>query len=172
MGVLNRIEIIPNGVDLKEFKPIKSKKNKKFIITHASRISPEKGQDFLIKCFEKLPKKIMEKCELRIIGYVSDKNYYDSLKKEGVKYFLNLSNKEYSKKIAESDLIIFPTFMAEGFGLVVLEALASGVPIIATNQPAIREAGGDICQYFEQGNSKELIKKIIKLYNNNKLREN
>jgi glycosyltransferase involved in cell wall biosynthesis len=170
MGVNREIIVIPNGIDLDEFKPIKSKKNKKFIISHVSRISPEKGQDFSIKCFEKLPKSIKEKCELRIIGYISDLNYFNSLKKDGISYLTNLSNEDYSKRIAESDLIVFPTFMAEGFGLVILEAMACGIPIIASDQLAIREAGGNVCRYFKQGNSKEFIKKIIRIFKSKALR--
>lgn len=171
MGVKKEIIIIPNGINLNEFRPLKNKKNKKFIISHVSRISPEKGQDFTIKCFENLPEIIRKKCELKIIGHVSDINYFNSLKKKGINYLINLSNEEYSKKIAESDLVVFPTFMAEGFGLVVLEAMACGIPIIASNQPAIKEAGGNVCQYFKQGNSQEFIKKIIKIYKSKKLRE-
>ncbi|MDD2678279.1 MAG: glycosyltransferase family 4 protein [Candidatus Nanoarchaeia archaeon] len=166
MGVTAKIVVIPGGINLNEFKPIKNKKNKKFIISNISRISPEKGQDFTIKCFDKLPDKIKDKCELRIIGHISDKNYYDSLKKSGIKYFTNLSNSEYSKKIAESDLVVFPTFMSEGFGLIILESMACGVPVIASDQPAIREAGGNVCQYFEQGNETEFIEKIVKLHKN------
>jgi len=171
MGVNKKIVVISGGVDLDEFKPVKNKNNKKFIISHVSRISPEKGQDFTIKCFEKLPKNIRNKCELRIIGYVSDKNYYESLKKEGIKYFTNISDSEYSKLLSESNLVVFPTFMNEGFGIVILESLACGVPVIASDQPAIREAGGNVCQYFEQGNDSELMKKIIKIYKDKKLRQ-
>jgi glycosyltransferase involved in cell wall biosynthesis len=171
MGVNKEIIVIPNGIDLNEFKPIKGKNNKKFVISHISRISPEKGQDFTIKCFERLPEKIREKCELRIIGHVSDYNYFNSLKKDNIKYFTNLSNSSYSKMVAQSDLAVFPTFMAEGFGLVVLESMACGVPVIASNQPAIREAGGTACQYFEQGNGGDFIKKIIKIYSGKKLRQ-
>ncbi|MDD3985490.1 MAG: glycosyltransferase family 4 protein [Methanobacterium sp.] len=170
MGVKQNIIVIPNGIDLNEFKPLKNKKNKKFIISHVSRISPEKGQDFTIKCFEKLPENIREKCELRIIGHISDNNYFNSLKKENAKFFTQLSENEYSKKIAESDLIVFPTFMSEGFGLVVLEAMVCGVPILASDQPAIKEAGGTTCQYFKQGNNIEFSKKLIKLIKGKKLR--
>ncbi len=171
IGVKSRIVVIPNGVDINLFKPIR-KRNKKFIITHFSRISPEKAQHLSVEAYLKLPKKIREKCELHIVGFVNDKDYYNSLKREkGIKYITNLTDKELAKEIAKSDLVIFPTLMSEGFGLVVLEAMACGVPVIATDQKAIREAGGDACIYFKQGDVKMLIKKIVKLYKDKELRK-
>ncbi|PIU61724.1 hypothetical protein COS83_03585 [archaeon CG07_land_8_20_14_0_80_38_8] len=173
MGIKkDKIIVIPNGIDLEIFKPLKKKnKNKKFVITHASRISPEKAQHFTINAVKKLPERIRKNIELRIIGYVSDEEYYNKLEKnKSVKYYTNLSEKNYAEKLRESDLIVFPTMMSEGFGLTVLEALASGAPIIASSQASIKEAGGEICQYFKQGNEEEFIKKIIKLYANRKLR--
>lgn len=167
-----RIKVIPNGVDLKTFKPVKKKEEDKFIITQPSRISPEKGQKFSIKALNKLPKRIKERIELRIIGYVSNESFYKSLpKKKWIKYYTNLKEEEFAEKLARSDLIIFPTFMTEGFGLVVLEGMACGVPVIASKQEAIKEAGGSACQYFKQGSEEDFLKKIKKVYNNKPLRE-
>ena len=92
----DKIVVIPNGIDLEMFKPAKKKKkNSKFIISHVSRISPEKAQHFSIEAIKRLPEKIREKIELHIIGFVSDKNYYESLEKNNsVKFFLNLNDKK------------------------------------------------------------------------------
>lgn len=44
----------------------------------------------------------------------------------------------------------------EGFGLVVLEAMARGVPVVAARATALPETGGDAALYFEPGDSEEL----------------
>lgn len=171
MGVKTSIIVIPNGVDLETFKPLKVKKKDKFVITHLSRVSPEKAQHLTIQVYKDLPEKIIKNVELRIAGYVSDKEYYQRLKTKNVKFQTNLSENELVKVINESDLIVFPTLMSEGFGLIVLEAMACGVPVLASNQKAIKEAGGNVCQYFKQGDLKDYKKKLIKLYKDGKLRK-
>ncbi|MBN1923698.1 MAG: glycosyltransferase family 4 protein [Nanoarchaeota archaeon] len=166
-----KIIVIPNGVDLKLFKPV-NKKSKKFVISHVSRISPEKAQHFTINAIKNLPDKIRDNIELRIIGQVSDKDYFNILEKNSsIKYYTNLRDEDFAKRIAESDLVVFPTMMSEGFGLVVLEAMACSVPVIASRQESIKEAGGDACEYFTQGDEKDFIKKILKIYKSPSLRK-
>jgi len=50
----------------------------------------------------------------------------------------------------------------EGFGMTILEALACGCPVFASNIPAHREAGGDACTYFDLRNDSvaEMLRNI------------
>ncbi len=63
-----------------------------------------------------------------------------------------------------SDIFVFPTLSQdEGFGLVGLEALAHGKPVVASRTGAIPEVIGDAGLYFEPGNSAQLADRIHQL---------
>jgi glycosyltransferase involved in cell wall biosynthesis len=49
----------------------------------------------------------------------------------------------------------------EGFGLPVLEAMASGTPVVAADEPALREVGGDAAVYAENGDFGAAARKAI-----------
>ena len=47
-------------------------------------------------------------------------------------------------------LFVFPSYY-EGFGIPLLEAMSQGVPVVASDTPALREAGGDAALFFPIG---------------------
>ena len=62
--------------------------------------------------------------------------------------------------LRQADALVFPS-MAEGFGLPVLEAMASGVPVIASDLPVLREVGGNAAKYVLPTDTEAWAKAII-----------
>ena len=178
-GLFNQqIKIIPNGIDLKKFKYNKNsiKINRPIKLLFVGNFSNVKNIPLLINSFESIVKKNYDS-ELYIIGTGDDKKKIIKLinnKKLDKKIFLcgRLEQKELFKKYSESDILIFPS-KKESFGLVLLESLACGVPIVASNIEGIkniikdRHTGMLVNQTTEDFSSA-----IEKLINDQTLREN
>jgi glycosyltransferase involved in cell wall biosynthesis len=67
--------------------------------------------------------------------------------------------------------LIYPSIF-EGFGIPVLEALSSGLPVITSNLSCLPEAGGDAAYYVDPFSINELSKAILEVATNNLLRKN
>ena len=78
--------------------------------------------------------------------------------------FLHQTNSDELQAIYQmAEIMVYPSFF-EGFGLPVLEAQASGCPVITSNISSLPEAGGDAALYVDPSNSQEIglaIKKIL-----------
>ncbi len=166
-----KLKLIYPGIDFKKFKPKKCK-NKKFTIVYPSRISREKGQHVAIEAIKKIPIETLKDMELILVGFVSDKEYLNELKRLAfswpVKFELNVDNivKYYQK----ADLIVFPTLMYEGFGFTAAEALACKKPLIASDFPSIKEIVGKNGLLIRPGDAEALASSIEILYDNKVLR--
>ena len=60
----------------------------------------------------------------------------------------NCSDEELAAHLASARALLFPS-LTEGYGLPLVEALASGVPVIASDLPVFREIGGDVPDYLD-----------------------
>ncbi|HSQ35362.1 MAG TPA: glycosyltransferase family 1 protein [Candidatus Binatia bacterium] len=63
----------------------------------------------------------------------------------------------------DAQCFVFPS-LAEGFGLPLLEALASGTPVLCSDIPVFHEIGGDLPTYFRSGDVSDLAEKIRRLW--------
>ena len=68
-----------------------------------------------------------------------------------------------AKLTAAAYAMVYPSLL-EGFGLPLLEAMQSGVPVIASDQPALRETGGTAACYFDSNSPEALAEQMKKVY--------
>lgn len=130
LGFKNQICIIPNGIDLSDVK-IKSQYGTKKMV-FLSRIHPKKGIELLLEAWRNI---YTEDWILEIAGN-GDEIYIESLIQSAKDlknvYFVGAKYHEDKWKfIRSADVMVLPTH-SENFGIVVAEALASGVPVITT----------------------------------------
>ncbi|MDY0016289.1 MAG: glycosyltransferase family 4 protein [Candidatus Delongbacteria bacterium] len=131
----NKIIVMPNPVS----KPEKVKTDYselKYELIAVGRLVKEKGFDILIKAFL-IVEKEFPKLKLNIYGSGTEfhdlSDMIDSLDLED-KIFINDPVSNIIDKIISTDIFIHPARL-EPFGMVIVEAMSAGVPVIATNCP-------------------------------------
>jgi glycosyltransferase involved in cell wall biosynthesis len=87
-----------------------------------------------------------------------------------VKFTRPVPYDEIPKLYQQSDLFVFPS-LAESFGHPLVEAMASGLPIIASDIPICREICGEAAVYFSPLDPEDFAQKILALWKNPDLRE-
>jgi glycosyltransferase involved in cell wall biosynthesis len=173
---------IPNGVDIVRFNPdvssdeIKKRHNLRdekviLFVGALDKAHQFKGVEILIKAFSKLKYK---KAILMIVGEGGLKDYYQNFAKgigvsKKIIFTGRVSDQDLQKYYALSDLLVLPsTTRGEIFGLVLIEAMACGKPVIATNLPGVRTVVDNRKNGFlvEPNNEKDLANKLEYLLEN------
>jgi len=139
-----KVTVIPNSVDIKNFHPkidgneMRERLNLLYspLVLYVGKLDYHKGFNTLIESF------------VRVIGDIPDAKLLivgDGPMKKNIEYLIDIfslrdsvilagrvSEEDLPKYYAASNLVVLPSLM-EGFGIVLLEAMASGKPCIATN---------------------------------------
>jgi len=68
-----------------------------------------------------------------------------------------------------ADVFLFPS-LEEGFGLPVLEALANGLPVVASRTSALPEVGGEAALYIDPQDPRDMAEKVLHVVEDSKLR--
>lgn len=146
-----------------EYPIIKEKINFIFI----GRIMEVKGIDELLKVFKRL-KKENKNVELTVLGRIEEEKYRDLMEKYHKKKIINYEGKviNVSDYLKKSHCLIH-TGHSEGMSNVMLEAAATGLPLIASDIPGCREIiENDKNGYtFEVKNENDLYNKILNFIN-------
>ena len=141
----DRIQVIPGGVDSKRFTPAPDKSaarqklglptNKKILLS-VRRLVPRMGLDNLIQAMPLILRRHPD--TLLLIGGEGPQRQYleERIEKMGlggnVQILGRIPEEDLAAYYQAADLFVLPTTALEGFGLVTLEALSSGLPVIGT----------------------------------------
>jgi glycosyltransferase involved in cell wall biosynthesis len=164
------------GVDIEKFKPSeKAVKANEIVIGFASELSFMKGADTLLKLVERkdeLEISSGRKLHFKAIAYGRNKSYF----LEKFKVFTGkievlkpIPNEEMASFFNSLDILFFPTRRkAESLGLVALEAMACGIPVLGPRAFALPEyiKPGINGEFYESDTIDEVERVLIKMIQN------
>jgi L-malate glycosyltransferase len=161
------IHVIPNGVELERFKPVKNRqKIEDLRILTVGRLSVTKRIEMLVSAVE-LIRKQFPVATLKIAGggglenrlrqFIKDKGMEDCVTVLGI-----IPAEQMPELYRQSDIFISASEQ-EGMSNAMLEAMASGVPIITTRCEGVQELIADNGIVVEQADAKSIADAVINL---------
>ncbi len=173
----NNIDIIPMGIDTKQFHPDKNEGGRNIDLIFVGRLVEKKGLRYLIEALREVIKKF-PKIKLAIIGDGPEKQSLMKLTQtldigENIIFKGWISQEKLPLYLSSAKIFGGPSITgsdgdSEGFGLVFAEALSCETPVITTNLPAISDIvqtdfNGLLAKPKDPG---ELTEKILYLLEN------
>jgi len=179
---LRKTRIIPGGVYLEDFPLTKKLKiiNKKYklknkkVVLFTGKLTPQKGVEYFIKAAKEI------KGDIYIIGDGPERENLENLTYKlrlNNVHFLGYMGKDREEEFKEfyyrADVFVAPSVWDEPLGLVILEAMATKTPVIATRKGGIPLAVKDGINGFliRPKNSKQISEACNKLLENDELRK-
>jgi len=180
----NKLHIIPNGIVAEKFSDLPSKSafrqeilakyaipQNAFVFGNVSRLTEEKDHETLIQAFSVFMQRTVNRDgEIALLiagGGPLEQTLRQQVKKLGLEHCVKITGvfdeTDKLKMYAAFDAFVF-TSQAEGFGIVLLEAMSAGLPILCSNLEVLQEVGGAAALYFNVHDPADLAQKMIDLY--------
>lgn len=155
-----------------KFNPALAGQNIQYIL-YVGAIQPRKNLGVLIEAFENIKK---DNSNLKLVLAGGKAWMWEGIMNK-------IENSEYRKDIIVTGTISFEEIavlhrnasvfvfssLYEGFGIPVLEAFASKIPVVSAKNSSLSEIGGEACLYFDEKNSQDLADKIKIILSDNGL---
>jgi glycosyltransferase involved in cell wall biosynthesis len=161
----NQVAVVPNPTAVSEEEVPKSQSSGEYV-AFSGRVSPEKGVDILIAAAAQMPD-----IRFKVAGDGPALLDLKSKAPGNVEFLGRLGFDELLAFYRKARILVAPSLWYEPFGMVVVDSMASGIPVIASRiggLPFLVEDGvtGTL---FEPGNPDELVHQIRRLWENTAL---
>lgn len=171
--------VIPNAIDpnqfLPELPPLPQFINYSPRVLFVGRFEPKKGLKYLLQALP-LIKKYFPKCLLMVVGAgvfgYSYKEYIDESVRDNVVFLGVVNPQDIPSYYATCDVFCAPSVDCESFGIIILEAMACGKPVVASNIPGYQEVVEDGVDGFlvEPRSPMAIAEGILKIFRDEEIR--
>ncbi|OGC11358.1 hypothetical protein A3K48_02440 [candidate division WOR-1 bacterium RIFOXYA12_FULL_52_29] len=163
------------GADIERFSMPEAGRPRSGILS-VSNISSRKNYEVLIKAYDSLPAEIKNRHKLKLVGAV-DAKYREQLlelcvdrkTRDNIIFTGMLAGDALTRAYAEGLIFVLPS-LVESFSLPIIEAMAAGMPVIASNATCLPEMIGTSGLTFDPFDQLQLTGLIVKLIGDEKLR--
>ncbi|HUG32259.1 MAG TPA: glycosyltransferase family 4 protein [Acidimicrobiia bacterium] len=146
------VSIVPNGVDVSAFGTSVGRHPSK--VAFLGRDEKRKGLDVLLAAWSVVSSAVPE-AELVVLG--ADRGT------GGVDWRGRVDQTAKILSLGSAALYVAPNLGGESFGIVIVEAMAAGAAVVASDLEAFQYVGGDSVRYFPAGDSDSLARTLIEL---------
>jgi len=170
--------IIPNGVDIERFSttaPAPPRGDGTFTILFVGRLEPRKGAKFLLRAMPRILREV-PRARLVVVGSGPMSGYYRSHLPDGmgdrVVFAGRVSGEALTRYYAEADVFCSPAVGGESFGIVLIEAMAAGAAVVASDIAGYRDVvkDGATGLLVRRGDPDSIAAAIVRLARDGELR--
>ncbi len=169
--------IIPNGVDIERFSiTAPARDEETFTILFVGRLEPRKGAKFLLRAMPRILREV-PRARLVVVGSGPMSGYYRSHLPNSVAdrvvFAGRVSGEALTRYYAEADVFCSPATGGESFGIVLIEAMAAGAAVVASDIAGYRDVvkDGVTGLLVRRGDPDSIAEGLIRLARDGELRQ-
>jgi glycosyltransferase involved in cell wall biosynthesis len=168
-----KLSLFKYWINLERFKKMSKKElrkklniSDKFTVLFVGRLIEKKGVRVLAEVARQIPE-----INFVFVGLGPEENFIKQQAKlyKNIKFIGSVENKKLQEYYNVADIFCIPSQYEEGFGRVVMEAVACGLPVVGSNKGGIPEALDDSVSLLIEPNVNNLKNNLLKLYKNKEL---